>query len=429
MKLGIRLKLKYMNIYLIFSFFLALGFRTNKYPFEKNLSTVLLLVLTLILVLNTNGKVSVKHTKKYFIWYTVFVGYCLLSSLWSYYDNSTYLYALFKDTYIPLLCILIIISVYLSRQNDKMRLLDMLIITEYIIMARLLLNTPLLEWIQTTDERLFGSGLGINYNDFTAQWTLVALIVTYFALYHNKKYFWSLSIFAIMIFISGSRKSIIILGMGFILIYLVKERRNLRKLFKAAFIGTVVCTIAIAIMFNNQFMYELVGERMLLMVQSSLQTSTQMLSNTSIDQSLHGRAVLREVAWDQFLKTPILGIGYYNFIHVNRYGLYAHNNWLELLATLGTVGFLLYYAMYLIIIKRAAKNCVGKEIYLDFSRFCICFMLLLVVMEYAQITFFRLYALIPIICVDLCMNYSRDDAIKYLQDKREDVNGKDEEPS
>lgn len=48
-----------------------------------------------------------------------------------------------------------------------------------------------------------------------------------------------------------------------------------------------------------------------------------------------------------WMEHPFAGVGWQNYRFYNEAGLYAHNNYVELLASLGVVGFFLYYAMFL----------------------------------------------------------------------------------
>lgn len=294
---------------------------------------------------------------------------------------------------------------YISSVKESKKLIDILIVAELVTVLRAIIYTPWSEMLQTFDSRLFASGLGQNYNDFTTQMTLVAIIISYLAFHYDKKYkkwFW---LFMILILISGSRKSIVIAISGYCISYFLGSGQNIVKIIKRAIPLIAVIVIGLYALLTNAFLYDLIGSKLVTMIQS-LGLSSSEIRNTidaaNIDHSMHGRAVLRELAWDTFMKYPILGIGYYNFQFTNSYGLYAHNNYLEILANLGIVGFVTYYSMYFRVLFECIKNNKRGLLY----KFIIVFVGLLIVMEYAQVTFFRLFALVPLIAVLLWKDYS-----------------------
>lgn len=65
------------------------------------------------------------------------------------------------------------------------------------------------------------------------------------------------------------------------------------------------------------------------------------------DASTRQQMYLMEQGIRVWMEHPFAGVGWQNYRFYNGAGLYAHNNYVELLASLGIVGFLLYYAMFL----------------------------------------------------------------------------------
>lgn len=398
-------KLKFNGILTTIILILALGFRTNFISFEKNISTIAIIFLYCALAFCSGGHIVITKSKKYIIWYSAVVLVCTISRLWAKTNVDDYIYALIKDTYIPFVFVILAMEQYISSVKESKKLIDILIVAELVTVLRAIIYTPWSEMLQTFDSRLFASGLGQNYNDFTTQMTLVAIIISYLAFHYDKKYkkwFW---LFMILILISGSRKSIVIAISGYCISYFLGSGQNIVKIIKRAIPLIAVIVIGLYALLTNAFLYDLIGSKLVTMIQS-LGLSSSEIRNTidaaNIDHSMHGRAVLRELAWDTFMKYPILGIGYYNFQFTNSYGLYAHNNYLEILANLGIVGFVTYYSMYFRVLFECIKNNKRGLLY----KFIIVFVGLLIVMEYAQVTFFRLFALVPLIAVLLWKDYS-----------------------
>ncbi len=401
-------KMKLSEIVLCLIMILGLGFRSSK---EVNVSSILIIALTLVMIGNANFKLNVVQALKYILWYSCVVLMCAFSMIWAKVNIWNYVYALFKDTFIPLICFIICVEIYLSNNHTPFDLFNCLIVAEVFVVLRAIFYTPWMEMFQSFDSRLFASGLGRNYNDFTTQMTLVSLILSYMSFYVNKKYKRIFFIFMIFIIITASRKAIIISILGFVIFYLCSSGINIKKLMKRLLIITVILGLLLFVIFHNDFLYSLVGEKLLSMIQSFGLSSSEIRSTISasdIDHSLHGRAVLREEAFKQFIENPILGIGYYNFQYFNRYNLYTHNNYLELLANLGIVGFTLYYCMYFSIFITALRKIMNKQDKQAIFKFVLIYISMLVVMEYAQITFFRLFALVPTIIVFRFCDYYRN---------------------
>ena len=64
---------------------------------------------------------------------------------------------------------------------------------------------------------------------------------------------------------------------------------------------------------------------------------------------------------------------------------YFHNNYVEILASGGIVGFFVYYGIYFYIIKEMIKNKKNKDIYFYIS-FALIFILLF--MDYASVSYY-----------------------------------------
>lgn len=78
---------------------------------------------------------------------------------------------------------------------------------------------------------------------------------------------------------------------------------------------------------------------------------------TERDESAQSRFVFWGIAFEQFLKNPIVGHGYLTFVEANPYHMDTHNYYLKLLAEQGIIGFIIF----LVILWRASK--VGRNLY------------------------------------------------------------------
>ena len=401
-------KVENKDIFMLLIFVFASGYRTYYWPNEKLIGTVLMAVCYILMIYFGDGVIRVYRGFKYIGWYLALAILCAFSKMWAIHDNSVYISAMFKDVLVPLIIVILAVECYMNNYKSTTRLFNCIIVAEFVVCIRGLIHTPIVEVILTQDTRLFAANLGINYNDITTQMALVFIISVYLTFFYSRKYIhWDIIFFAFLM-ISGSRKAILISVIGAVLFYVISIGTDAILLFKRVFIVVVVGGILIFITFKNPFMYEMIGQKIEKVFETFGQSSSEM-QVTDIDTSLHGRAVLREMAAEQFKANPLLGIGYYCFQYTNPYGLYAHNNYFELLSGLGLVGFVMYYIMYATILLNVLlaflrrRRIKSKEYILVFG-----FVVLLVIMEYAQVTYMRLFALVPLITVAMAMEKGRD---------------------
>tara|TARA_B100000767_G_C19545035_1_gene442455 strand:+ start:85 stop:570 length:486 start_codon:yes stop_codon:yes gene_type:complete len=103
--------------------------------------------------------------------------------------------------------------------------------------------------------------------------------------------------------------------------------------------------------------------------------------NSVIDGSTSARIELVDMAINLWLERPILGYGVGGFQQMH--GAYAHNNWVDILANHGLIGFIIYYSIYiryLIRFKRYNSNS-------DFGYLFLVFLLTLIISEFAIVTY------------------------------------------
>lgn len=99
------------------------------------------------------------------------------------------------------------------------------------------------------------------------------------------------------------------------------------------------------------------------------------------DTSTKWRHYYIEEGLKTFYKNPIIGIGIDNFKEVSGIS-YSHNNYVEMLATLGLLGFILYYSIYFYLVRHLVRC---KANLLDFIMvFSLLFMDLALVSYYMR---------------------------------------------
>jgi len=225
----------------------------------------------------------------------------------------------------------------------------------------------------------------ININDFGMCAAYSLLINMYFIVATKKIGFYTIfSIPAIAILLaSESKKAILIIGIGFFLFYILRSQRKgniLKKLLKG--IGTIILFALITFFLMQLPALSGIKERFVLMING-------FLKGVNSDSSTLARLDLVKIGLQIFSEHKLLGIGINNAQFVvekiyHRENYYLHNNFIELLADGGIVGFTLYYSIFLYFIIQFWKN-------RDFSNdeFNICFVLIIVnlVLDYGAVSF------------------------------------------
>ena len=100
----------------------------------------------------------------------------------------------------------------------------------------------------------------------------------------------------------------------------------------------------------------------------------QIESNNSVGLntgSTSERIFFIEKAIDGFFDSPLYGHGFRSF--EAKFTLYSHNNYLELLYSIGIIGFFLYYSIYLKLCMMAFKADAKTKFLLIFSILSLCF--------------------------------------------------------
>ena len=81
-----------------------------------------------------------------------------------------------------------------------------------------------------------------------------------------------------------------------------------------------------------------------------------LLEGNSKDYSTNERNAMIDAAVELFKQKPIAGWGVEGFADASGYGRYSHNNFVEMLANYGVIGFILYYVIHAYILINLATK-------------------------------------------------------------------------
>lgn len=392
------MKIKYKSNKLIQILMTALI--ASFYIFSENpLSSIILFIISMMIFLAMAVEYNFRIPFKIENFHTailIFALYCFLSAIWAIRAD----YAVEKGlTLIKILvCMSILYSYYSVRKNALEELFSTLLFAcltvvfySYIFYGKNLIISVIL-----SGKRLDNSFSNVNTIGMVSG---IMIIITVFkAIYNKSIWYLILDIPAIILILAtGSRKALVIVFIGIFLLLLFKYLN--RNIFKTIFWS--VCISIIALLMIRWIMsleaFAGIGQRMKGMI--ALFTGKGV-----IDSSSWLRYEYIKLGINIFKKNPIYGIGMGNariFVSSN-YGhdAYLHNNYVELLANGGILGFISYYCIYYIVIKNLIKYFKYREKY---TSVVIILVIMQLVIDYGSVSYYYkntiFYFLIFFICI------------------------------
>ena len=229
---------------------------------------------------------------------------------------------------------------------------------------------------------MFGKRLNQQRNT-TGYVLYFSAIVGVYLFYMYKKVHWLAfsSICAVVSLLSGSRK--IVFAYGVALALFIVGQKQIRKGVRNFLILLAIVLITIPILYQIPFVVETFGERLLAVVDDSIEDSSVMF-----------RSVAKKAAVDVFLDSPIIGQGWNavkNSFQYKGVSIYAHNNYLEVLADFGIVGaVLLFWRNVVWGIRAILRTRKGGE-----NLVLAILIISIIMLDWGQVTYCYIYMLCP----------------------------------
>jgi O-antigen ligase len=197
-----------------------------------------------------------------------------------------------------------------------------------------------------------------------------------------------------------SRKGFIIIPLGIFIYFLLtnykkiaKSKNKIKSVMKYAFYFAILITL-LCISFQllkNTDNFRRFG------IMTNYFNMTEKSDRIKIfDQSVYERQQFIKYGFQMWKDHPIIGVGLDNFrLNIKKYWTmsnrsYAHNNYIELLADTGLLGFLAYYSIYLSLIIKLffiKKRVQLKSKYLNLINIFITIIFILMLSEIAMVTY------------------------------------------
>lgn len=218
----------------------------------------------------------------------------------------------------------------------------------------------------TTD---FGGIVSLHRNNIGAIATIAAFSLFYYGVIKKLTKYCVFACIPVLVALStGSRGALLSLAFMFF-VYAMLEK-NIKKRTRNLLLIGIMLIVAIYAVVNIPFLNQFYGERLL-----------AIFSDKYYDQSFEDRNYYVVVGLEMISEKPWFGWGPDNFgmfLEKNgEYGraVYSHNNYIELLANYGIIGFALYYWIYVKILRISFKyrnDPFGKFLFILILRYILC---------------------------------------------------------
>jgi len=196
-----------------------------------------------------------------------------------------------------------------------------------------------------------GSSIGYNANEFGFIFAYGTTIAVFLAHDRKSKLYLIIAIlFGFLCLISGSRTAFAVMiialaiyTMGF---YYIKG--GLSSPIKGIFILVILLIGIWVLIMNNEFLYSILGSR----IDSFYLT---LFKGQATEGSATTRVGMIREALSIFFEAPLLGHGLNSFRVISGYSAYSHNNYTELLVSIGLIGTTVYYILFLSMLFKSIK--------------------------------------------------------------------------
>ncbi|MCR5087944.1 MAG: O-antigen ligase family protein [Oscillospiraceae bacterium] len=317
------------------------------------------------------------------IWMLLFAGYCFLSSIWAWDADNTVTkgitvlsmficYSLLWLCYQEFDSVDCLLKAVLWGGN----ILMLIVIVTYGLKGIL----SLLQYEDRLSEQFF-----LNSNTVGVICAMSFVINFYYVLKEKRLHWWTVFLLLGILIVSatGSRQALAVMMGGLVLLYFlsVMHDRAPAEIAVLVLIG-IALLLVLLLMIAKLPAFSGIYKRM-----QSMFSAMSGVGQT--DRSATTRLQMIEIGMDQFYRTPLLGIGigsarYAMWKYMNRL-IYLHNNFVEILAGGGVVGFAIYYSVFVwILINFIRYHRYGTVE----TSVCAALLIMLLVDDYANVTYY-----------------------------------------
>lgn len=317
---------------------------------------------------------------KSIVWYVLFIFWGGASCIWAHDMFRFVIYLLLHASII--IASSICIRLYIQDTDDVDYIMKLMILAACFAGLRFSYYTP---WDSIISSGYymrgtFGSLLDdvTNYNSYTSHLCILTVIAIFYAIVKKVKWCRTAAIllFSILVF-GGSRKNLVIIPL--IAIFFALSMGSLSKKMRNLLVAIGIIILAFFALMSLDFLSQIRD--------TFFEMFIGLFSSEVTDQSTMERIYLIQSAFRVWTENFFIGVGWDNFRYFNALQLYAHNNYLELLACLGIVGFIIYYGFYVKIFLEASLRMV-RGLSNEMDVLIIGILLSFLIQEYGSLTIY-----------------------------------------
>ena len=359
-------------------------------------------VVTLLHAYNNKGKIKL-FFRKMQIFVGLFALYCFLSAIWA--INSMYAIEKGVTIFEILICVSVFYWTFSTFSNPIYKVLKVIMWSGYIVMAYSFLSAGILHVLRVliTRGRLDSTFDNVNMISFVC--VISIIINVFFAIYEKLHIYDILLLFSTIILVAGcgSRKSLLILVIGILLVYVFKimsEGLTLKGLKYVLLM--ILALISFAVAASSAYFSGIMG-RMEGLIAAITGTGT-------VDHSTWLRQQMILLGLAIFQKHPIggIGIGCPRILAYSTFGTnsYLHNNYAELLAGGGALGFVIYYAPYIYLLIQLWKN--RKLKFFQETHIILIIYFCMFVADYGMVSYYSKLHYFLMVVGFMCVDYMKE---------------------
>lgn len=308
----------------------------------NEVKTISIIIFILLSIWNIKKIKGNKYAKYQFLFFL----YLCVSLIWTHKNliNTSIASLEIITTFAIFYCSIFLFD-FIKTENEMNIVIHIILISLVFMIFYLIFKTPVDIW----GTFKLGQNIGLNKNDIGMNLAWGCIFCFYFIREKKSKKFIYIILFVLFFsfsLISGSRKALLIIGVG-MAAYMILCERNINVI-KNIIIAFLFVFIIYCLIMNIPILYELLGERTEKMLSSFFTSSSISIEE---DKSIWERAFYRNYAINMSIENPlytIFGHGLdafrtrmaeIGYMHV----AYSHCNYTEVLVNYGFFGIILYY--------------------------------------------------------------------------------------
>ncbi len=214
----------------------------------------------------------------------------------------------------------------------------------------------------------------------------VSTTFSFYFFVFEKKYFYIFPIIItfIMVLLTGSRTALVFVVLNILFLIYFKNRSSFKGKLKAVILILLLFLLSYYLIFNIPIFYTVIGKR--------VENYIAIFSGSGTNEgSILMRNYLIKFGIEKFKEKPIFGWGIANYRILLGQDIgretYAHNNYIELLVDVGTIGMVVYYLMYIFSLFKLKKIKIG--IYKNYKYLFISLFLSILIIGYSSIYYYN----------------------------------------